>query len=558
MKKFFKALIILLIVFIIIPVALVFILFFDTGKMKVNYDDNFKNEDWSKALVVDSLDYTESDKAAKFIVSEEDINNLIHAAFKDNKDLSNYLTQLAVDITDDHYIINASGKFYFFETRAKLHATLDRKIVSNGTTEAEAFVFSVDKMSLGRLTHLKEVVMFFLKQFLKNSTLDALTASLKIHTDLQNSCIFIYSTDLREILNSAVTGENGTSDFYFAFINDFLDKNLLEFDFYGHDAFTISVGLDKLTGNDYGEGEYVCYDMKYDQTETKLNINGEEKKLSLKVIKEALKYLLDNNIIPETEMARVSDYLFHGYDGSYLPDGDFSSIGIPVKTTYAGFNLSNADSLENTLKQGVSSFADYTPSSDSFDIVKINENVINDFLKTQNVFGMKYFLTRQLKEGGIKINYIALDNAYINLLKESCIITIGLNINGLETIITLEMELDKNNEDSSKLVYNAANTYFGKKSENLLLNSETESVIFETLANAVVSSTFKFDSEGTLTIAFNNIITQAINMINTGDATYDNMYKTFLRDDSVHSIKVNGDNVTDNSEVVITATRKTA
>ncbi len=557
MKKFFKAIIILLVVFILIPVALVFILFFDTGKMKVKYDDNFKNEDWSKSLVVDSLDYTESEKAAKFIVTEEDINNLIHAAFKDNKDLSNYLTQLAVDITDDHYIINASGKFYFFETRAKLHATLDRKIVSNGTTEAEAFVFSVDKLSLGRLSHLKDVVMFFLKQFLNNSTLDALTASLKIHTDLQHSCIFIYAADLREILNSAVTGENGTSDFYFSFINDFLDKNLLEFDFYGKEAFTVSVGLDKLTGNDYGEGQYVCYDMKYDETTTKLTINGEEKKLSLKVIKEALKYLLDNNIIPETDMSHISDYLFHGYDGSYLPSADLSSIGIPVKTAYAGFNLSNAESLENTLKQGVSSYSDYTPSLDSFDIVKINENVINDFLKTQNVFGMKYFLTRELKEGGIKINYIALDNAYINLLKESCIITIGLNINGLETIVTLEMDLDKNNEDSSKLVYNSSDTYFGKKSENLFLSNETEELIFDTLANAVVSSTFKFEKEGTLTIAFNNIITQAINMINTGDATYDNLYKTFLRDNSVHSIKVNGDNVTDNSEVVITATRKT-
>ena len=102
MKKFFKALVIILIVFIIIPVALVFILFFDTGKMKVNYDDNFNNEDWAKALVVDSLDNTETNKAAKFIVTQDDINNLIHGAFKDNKDLSNYLTQLAVEITDHH------------------------------------------------------------------------------------------------------------------------------------------------------------------------------------------------------------------------------------------------------------------------------------------------------------------------------------------------------------------------------------------------------------------------------------------------------------------------
>ena len=556
MKKFFKALIIILIVFIIIPVALVFILFFDTGKMKVTYDDNFKNEEWSKALVVDSLDYTESDQAAKFIVTESDINNLIHAAMKDNKELSNYLTQLAVDIQNDQYVINASGKLYFFETRAKLHAKLERKIVSNGATEAEAFVFSVDKLSLGRLSHLKDVVMFFLKQFLKNSTLDALTASLKLHTDLQHACIFIYASDLRDILNNAITGDNGSSGFFFSFINDFLDMNLLEFDFYGNDAFTVSVNLKRLTGNDYGEGQYVAYNMKYDDTTTKLNINGEEKKLSLKVIKEALKYLMDNNIIPETEMTRLSDYLFHGYDGSYLPDADLSSIGIPIKTTYQGFNLVNAESLENTLKEGVSSFADYSSSINTFDIVKLNESVINDFLKTQNVFGMKYFLTRDVKDNGVKINYIALDNAYINLLNEGCIITVGLNLNGLETIITLEMELDKNNDDSSKLVYNASRTYFGKKSENLSLSNDTEELIFETLADAVVSDTFKFSKEGTLTIAFNNIINQSISMINTGDATYDNLYKNFLTNDSTHSIRVNGEKVEDNAEVIISATRK--
>ena len=109
MKKFLKALIILLIVFVILPVALVFILFFDTGKMKVNYDDNFTKEKWTNALVVDSLDNTKKDKAMSFIVTEEDINNLIHSSIKDNAELNKYLSQLAVDITDDHYIISASG-----------------------------------------------------------------------------------------------------------------------------------------------------------------------------------------------------------------------------------------------------------------------------------------------------------------------------------------------------------------------------------------------------------------------------------------------------------------
>ena len=162
MKKFLKVLIILLIVFVILPVALVFILFFDTGKMKVNYDDNFTKEKWTNALVVDSLDYTKKDKAMSFIVTEADINNLIHSSIKDNAELNKYLSQLAVDITDDHYIISASGRFFFFETRAKIHATMERKLVVSGGSQEEAYVFTVDKISLGRLTQLKGIVRFTL------------------------------------------------------------------------------------------------------------------------------------------------------------------------------------------------------------------------------------------------------------------------------------------------------------------------------------------------------------------------------------------------------------
>lgn len=558
MKKFLKFLIILLIVFVILPVALVFIFFFDTGKMKVNYDDNFTKEKWTNALVVDSLDNTKKDKAMSFIVTEADINNLIRSSIKDNAELNKYLSQLAVDITDDHYIISASGRYFFFETRAKIHATMERKLVVSGDSQEEAYVFTVDKISLGRLSQLKGIVNFFLKTFLKNSTLDALTASLKIHSDLEHSCLFIYASDMREILNSAVAGNGGSSDFYFAFINDFLDHNLLEFDFYGNEAFTVKVNMDKLTGNDYDTGEYVCYDMKYDQTTTKLTINGQEKQLSLDTIKEAITALLDQKLIEDNEMSRVSDYLFHGYDGSYKPTADLSSIGISEaeKVTYPGFNIVNANSLESTLKAGVSSFENYNTTDPSFDLVKINEKTINDFLKTQNVFGIKYFLSRDLDNGKKKMNYIALDNAYINLYQNKSVITIGLNVNGLETFITLTMDEDTTNTDKTKLVYKPKDVYFGKLEEGLILSDKTEDLIFDTLSNAISSSTFKFDEDGTLTIAFDDIIDQAINMINTGNAAYDDMYKTFLREGSTQSIKVEGNTVQDNANVVITATRK--
>ena len=70
MKKFFKGLLITLVVMIILPIALLFIFVFDTGKMAVTYDDNFTQETMTKKLVVDSLDHTVDEKQIKFSITE--------------------------------------------------------------------------------------------------------------------------------------------------------------------------------------------------------------------------------------------------------------------------------------------------------------------------------------------------------------------------------------------------------------------------------------------------------------------------------------------------------
>ena len=164
MKKFFKGLLITLVVLIILPIALLFIFVFDTGKMSITYDDNFTQQTMSQKLVVDSLDKTVSDKQIKFSLTEQDINNYIYAGIKNNDKLNQYLTQLAIDIKEDSYVLNVSGKAWFFETRAKLTTTLSKETVVSSDGEKEAFVLTVKKMTLGRLTKLKEVISLIMKQ----------------------------------------------------------------------------------------------------------------------------------------------------------------------------------------------------------------------------------------------------------------------------------------------------------------------------------------------------------------------------------------------------------
>ena len=555
MKKFLKFLIIFLVVVIVLPIALLFIFFFDTSKMSVTYDDAFTTEKWSSALVVDSLDNTTTEKRAKFQVTEEDVNNFINASIKDNAELKKYMTQLAVDIKDDSYVLNVSGKFLFFETRARFTCTLSKEKVN----DKDAYVLKVDKMALGRLSQLKNIVMFFVNQFVVDETIDEATAELHLHSDLANSRLYMYTTDLRDMLNKGMSGGNGTSNFYFAFINDFLDKNLVTVDFYGNESLNISVNLEPLTGNDFDSsvGSYVAYPMKYEDTKTQLNVNGQTKKLSLDTIREALVYLLDRRDIAVDDLTPISDFLFQGYKGT-LPNKSekLSAIGIANPETYQGFNLASDFSLDDTIKNSVADFSHYNLSGTVFDLVSLRESDINDFLKSQSVFGNKYLLHREVGSEKNKVNYIALDNAYINFFNETAIISVGLNINGLETMITLKMAEDKSNTNTHKLVYNPAKVYFGEEKAKLELSDDSKKVVFDTLAEAVNQDSFKFDNGGNLTISFDAIIDQAINSINSGSPAYDEAYKKFLKEESDMFIMVEGKKITDNSEIVIQAIRR--
>ena len=555
MKKFFKVIGILLVIFVVIPVALAFILLFDTGKMKVDYDDNFNKEDWGKALVVDSLDYAPTQKIARFEVTENDLNNLIQTSVKDNSDFNKYVSQLAIDITDDNFVVNLSGKLGFFETRAKLTAKLEKMIVSSGGVDKEAYVLTVENISLGRLSHMKDFIMFLLKQFVNDSALNALTKSLKVHTDLKNTRAFIYASDLREILADSMKETNsGKSDFYFSFINDFLDHHLMEFNFYGDDKLTIDIKLEKLTGNDYGEGEYVFdkYKMPYETTATQLM----GQKLSLNVIRDALVSLLDNNIIETGDMAKLSDYLFYGYKGpSSEPSFDLTSIGITDKTAYKGFDVSDAQSVDEILTNSVSTFTDYNDVDTYFTLVNLKEIDVNKYLKSQNMLGNKYFLERTLPDGKHKVNYIALDNVYINFTSSSAVISAGLNINCLETYFTLPMSWDEES-NGSKLVYRSNPAYYGATDEDgnkLLLSSETESLLFDTLKDSIKDESFFFLDDGKLIIDFANIINTAINNVNSGNAAYDMAYKNFLNN-ADYQVTVAG-SLEDNASIQVEAIR---
>ena len=104
--------IVLLVVFLVLfvfPPAFVFIFIYDTSKMKVTYDEAFDSDKWAESLVMDSLDNTVSEGAAKFSISESDVNNMLYQSYKDSEEMQQFVKQIAIDVRKNSYVFSISG-----------------------------------------------------------------------------------------------------------------------------------------------------------------------------------------------------------------------------------------------------------------------------------------------------------------------------------------------------------------------------------------------------------------------------------------------------------------
>ena len=549
--------IVLLVVFLVLfvfPPAFVFIFIYDTSKMKVTYDEAFDSDKWAESLVMDSLDNTVSEGAAKFSISESDVNNMLYQSYKDSEEMQQFVKQIAIDVRKNSYVFSISASLGFFNTRIQIVTNLSKGQVENrnGVLE-DAYIFTIKDVVLGKVPGLKPLVMSILKQSIGDSFSSG-DSQFEIHSDLDHSRFYVFASDFRNMIGNALGGGSGSSNFYTSFIYDFLDNGLVDVDFYSNEALTIKVQLDKLTGNDYDEGQYVYYNMPYENTTTKLTINNQQKKLSLDTIREALVSLMDQGLIEESNLNLVSEYLFNGYHDDNAPDCDLNSIGIYDKNAYQGFNVATPLSVDDLIRNSVSSFDGYSPILTSFDIANLEEDDVNTFLHTQNIFGNKFFLTREISDGKYKTSYIALDNAYINLTSNGAVISAGLNINGLETNVTMLMDIDAENSKNAKLAYTVNEIYYGGtdgEGNRITANDGTKGLLFQTLKNSVNSEAFTFTEDGLFIMDFSDLITQGINLIGAGQEEY----RDFLLSGAKYSVKVVGDNVTDNSVIRVTASR---
>jgi hypothetical protein len=398
-KRKHKGLIIFLtivLIVIVLPISLVYGLFFDSSTKDVKKDENFTMEKFGETIIVDSLDFASlEDHKISFQIKEEYLNQALLLASEDmDPTLSKYLKKIYVDFQEDCYKFYIDLEVPLFKTRACLITKLE--------SNSEGFAFIIKDVKVGRLGGFYWV----LEKFVDDSMLNDIFAStgLSIKADIENHQLTYSLNSLIHDLKNMGVIETGS--FFFKMMSDFLsNEQLVSYDFYSNDSMSIDIDLTKLHQNQFVDANY--------------DLN-----LDLLAIKNATETHINNN----PTFTKTTDNIQSFFEQTF-------------RNTYAS-KLTGHKSIKNIAIEQINA-AQLTSVGDSVNVV-IQEKEINDYFSISEIIGDTVIFHRDTTTGH-KVNFVTIDNFYTNMYKDStgsyADFVIGLNISGYETVATIETKL---------------------------------------------------------------------------------------------------------------------
>lgn len=398
-KKKRKGLIIFLsiiLVVIVLPIGLIYGLFYDGNTRNIVKDETFETEQIGETMVVDSMDFENTNNHVLSFKLKEDLLNqaFLKASEQLDEQIKKIVRKVYVDIQEDCYKFYIDVSVPMFKTRACLITKL--------SYEEENILFHINDVKVGRLGGFD----WLIKKFVNDQTMEDLfsSAGLSIKSHLNENYFSYNTTDLVNDLErlNLTAGDN----LYFVMLKEFInDENLISYDFYSNDALSVNVNLDRLHSND-------IYDSHYD--------------LNLDIFKVQTKTEAD-----------------------IMANPNFDKTDINIKNLFeSNFQAEFAATLEceKSIKQIVQeeiNASNFTSTTGSLNI-DISEEQINDYLKDSEIIGNTVVFHRQDKDN-YKVNFLTVDNFYVNLYKEETTtfadFVIGLNVTGFETVVGIKTKL---------------------------------------------------------------------------------------------------------------------
>lgn len=485
MKHILLRLILVAGVLVAIPVGLCYGFLYESNDTSYFVkDESFDNDHFVTSKMVKSFDNTVAEEKISFSLTQDDLNQILYraceSAFPNN--MHKELKGMQILIEDDKYVFNVDlVPVSFFLTRFQLVANLEE-------TE-DAFVFHLEDIRIGRASHIGSMALSMASYFVNDDFIDSAFAScgLTIDCSLSSRTLTYRKEQLGIDLKNLLGDSNDSTSLYTGIISDLVSSNILSTDFYRDSSISFDLDLKPLSTNEL----YVTEDKNLtDFNISKYNNN--------------LKSLLDDGSIDNTDYhdTIVLSYLINGYDAleennrAYLDSVDLSSIGIKDKANYQGYYHPSASvSVENVIKNNINSIVNAG--------ITIDEDTVNDYIKTTALIGTCYALTyKGLIDTEYDANYIVLDNAYVNFLDDKMYLNIGVSMNGYETTLILDASVKEKTQYG--LILSTDKVFYGTHE----INEDLKKELFKIIASAFTSSGWlTFNGEtGEFTIDFETYI----------------------------------------------------
>ena len=467
----------LFLIFIVGPIALIYALFYDPASKRVELQEDFTFENVANRLIVDSLDTAPTEAMIDIKVTENDVDNLLYLAMKSVTEKTPYVKKAYVTVRGNKYYFYIDLDGVVIKSRARISTELQ---ISD---DNENFIFKIKDVALGRVSGILSPAKGLIERFVTYDKIDQILANTQ--TDLtfdREKYALVYPKtslvkDLGKLTNNSAVG------LYFDVMQTMVHDNMMQFEFKDNNVIEGIVDLSKLQTNDL-----VTDDSSH------IRIQSEQ----VQSIRDNLVYLIENGTIDPTDAQlpfQAFDFMFGGWKSlnsaaqEAIQGIDFSLVGITDNTTWEGFGLFDAeaklvDKMKNTVDAEKLVDKNLTPRYK--DLCILPEEDINEYIAGRNIVGYTSLLHRDTPEG-YKVNYITIENFYMNIYKNEenkniAEMVCKIDVNGYVTSLTFATEMSTGGFDGSKLVFAVKDIQFGQSDADNL-KEEFFDIIYDALNN---------------------------------------------------------------------------
>ncbi|MFA6829672.1 MAG: hypothetical protein WCR67_03095 [Bacilli bacterium] len=484
----------ILLAIIVIPITTIYVLFADDSFKVKNNNEKIDAETLINNKIASCLNKTAQTNKVSLAITQDDLNMILNGVKDGLPDgTDTYVKGFSCSINEDKYIfeIGLSVSAYIIKSKAIIETKIEET--------DEAFIFRIENIKVGKVSGINSFASSIAKNFINDSTLNQAFASsgLSFTASLSNQTITYTKADALHDINSALesSGELATS-----IVHEFINDSLLSFSFYDNSEIKAEIDLSSLKNN----ANYVTPEKN----------SG----LVLSDYKTDLVTLLDNGIVDldSNHPTYAYTYLIKGYDNcdediqDYVKDKDFSSVGINNVSSYQGYSVEESANIGEIIQQSLSSLNLTTLSANA----KINENLITSICENSGLLGYSYVFTQQT-ETSHQVSCVTLNNFYVNFVEDRMYLTVGVDINGCQTVICFDTQQQESSGYSISL--SVEEIYFGTNTTTNVLKQ----VIYGLVSQALEEDEYlSFDQEtATFTYdfapGFNNIPSAISSLLKT-------------------------------------------